>query len=55
MLSDSFYNAPNDKILKLLLQRGVRAYTYVLNSTLDGLKNIQGNPQNILKNGEIYC
>ncbi|KAG8184343.1 hypothetical protein JTE90_006746 [Oedothorax gibbosus] len=50
MLSDSFFNAPNDKILKLLLQRNVRAYMYVLNNSLDGLKNIQGNPQNILKN-----
>lgn len=38
MISDSFYKAPVDKMVKLLLQRNIKTYQYVLNSTLEGLK-----------------
>lgn len=51
MLSDCYFNAPNDKMVKLLLQRNVRTYMYVLNNTLDGLKTIKGNPHNIFERG----
>ncbi|UYV81750.1 Gli, partial [Cordylochernes scorpioides] len=37
LLSDSYINAPNDKMAKLLMQRSVRTYLYVLNYTLEGL------------------
>ncbi|GIX75847.1 hypothetical protein CEXT_455751 [Caerostris extrusa] len=45
MLSDSYFKAPNDKMVKLLLQRDIRTYMYVLNNSLDGLKFVHGNPR----------
>lgn len=53
MLSDSYFKAPTDKMIKLLLQRNIKTYTYVLNSTLDGLKPILNHGFNILGNGRL--
>ncbi|XP_035225491.1 neuroligin-like protein glit-1 [Stegodyphus dumicola] len=47
MLSDSYVKAPNDKMLKLLLKRKIRTYTYVLNSSLEGLQSIKDHEHNI--------
>lgn len=35
MLSDSYFVAPHDKMMKLLLEKGFRVYAYVVNYTLD--------------------
>lgn len=37
MLSDSWYVAGTDKMVKLLLKNNVRTYMYVLNYTIEGL------------------
>ncbi|XP_022241664.1 cholinesterase-like isoform X1 [Limulus polyphemus] len=41
LLSDSFFVAPNDKMLKLMLQKGVETYMYVLNYTFEGLEELR--------------
>ncbi|CAL1261723.1 unnamed protein product [Larinioides sclopetarius] len=46
MMSDSYFKAPTDKMVKLLLQQNIRTYMYVLNNSLDGLHYVQGNPRN---------
>lgn len=38
MLSDFLYTAPNDKIVKLLVEQGVEVYMYVLNTTVESFK-----------------
>jgi neuroligin len=38
LLSDFLYTAPNDKIVKLLVEQGVEAYMYVLNTTVESFK-----------------
>ncbi|KAL0268985.1 UNVERIFIED_CONTAM: hypothetical protein PYX00_010741 [Menopon gallinae] len=38
MLSDFIYRAPTDKIIKLLLNRKVPVYLYVLNTTVEALR-----------------
>ncbi|RZC37209.1 neuroligin-4, Y-linked, partial [Asbolus verrucosus] len=38
MLSDFLYTAPNDKIVKLLVEQGVEVYMYVLNTTIESYK-----------------
>lgn len=35
MLSDFLYRAPSDKMAKLLLEKGVPVYMYVLNTTIE--------------------
>lgn len=35
MLSDSYFVAPHDKMMKLMLEKGFRVYAYVLNYTLE--------------------
>lgn len=35
LLSDFLYTAPNDKIIKLLVEQGVPVYMYVLNTTVE--------------------
>ncbi|GFY37174.1 esterase FE4 [Trichonephila inaurata madagascariensis] len=47
MLSDSYFKAPNDKMVKLLLQRNIRTYMYVLNNSLEGLHFVHGNPRSL--------
>ena len=37
MLSDSWFTAGNDKMVKLLLKKNVRTYMYALNYTMQGL------------------
>ena len=37
MLSDSWYVAGTDKMVKLLLKNNVKTYMYVLNYTIEGL------------------
>ena len=37
MITDSWYTAGNDKMVKLMLKNSVRTYMYVLNYTLEGL------------------
>ncbi|XP_054158093.1 neuroligin-2-like [Oppia nitens] len=37
MLTDSWFTAANDKMVKLMLQNNVRTYMYVLNYTIEGL------------------
>lgn len=54
MLSDSYYKASVDKMVKLLLQRNVKTYMYVLNSTLDGLKGNTGYNYGYLENGMFF-
>lgn len=38
MLSDFIYRAPSDLMMKLLVEKGVPCYSYVLNTTVEGLK-----------------
>lgn len=54
MLSDSFYKAPVDKMLKLLLQRNIKTYQYVLNSTLEGLKWTSDLRNDYLENSTYF-
>ncbi|XP_015921880.1 cholinesterase [Parasteatoda tepidariorum] len=41
MLSDSYFVAPNNKMMKLLLERNIRTYAYVLNGSLEGLESMR--------------
>lgn len=54
MLSDSYFKAPCDKMVKLLLRKNLKTYMYVLNSTLDGLQAIKTHDFNLLGNGEYF-
>uniref|UniRef100_A0A2M4BC65 Putative gliotactin n=1 Tax=Anopheles marajoara TaxID=58244 RepID=A0A2M4BC65_9DIPT len=38
LLSDFLYRAPTDKLVKLLVERNVPVYSYVMNTTIEGLK-----------------
>ncbi|XP_055594157.1 acetylcholinesterase isoform X2 [Uranotaenia lowii] len=38
LLSDFLYRAPSDKMVKLLVERKVPVYSYVMNTTIEGLK-----------------
>ncbi|KAG8232919.1 hypothetical protein J437_LFUL011028 [Ladona fulva] len=38
MLSDFFFRAPSDKMAKLLVEKGVPVYLYVLNTTVESLR-----------------
>ncbi|XP_023230746.1 acetylcholinesterase-like [Centruroides sculpturatus] len=38
MFSDAYYKAPNDKMIKLLLNNKIKTYMYVLNYTAEGLQ-----------------
>jgi hypothetical protein len=37
MITDSWFTAGNDKMVKLMLENDVRTYMYVLNYTIQGL------------------
>ncbi|XP_017782173.1 PREDICTED: neuroligin-4, Y-linked isoform X2 [Nicrophorus vespilloides] len=39
LLSDFLYVSPNDKMIKLLLEKDVKVYMYVLNTTVESFKN----------------
>lgn len=41
LLSDSYFVAPNDKMLKLMLKNDVKTYMYVLNYTIEGLVELR--------------
>lgn len=41
MLSDSYFVAPHDKVMKLLLDKGFRVYAYVVNYTLESYPRLQ--------------
>ncbi|XP_050040441.1 cholinesterase isoform X1 [Dermacentor andersoni] len=41
MLSDSYFVAPHDKVMKLLLNKGFRVYAYVVNYTLESYPRLQ--------------
>ncbi|XP_022255482.1 cholinesterase-like [Limulus polyphemus] len=41
LLSDSYFVAPNDKMLKLMLKNDVKTYMYVLNYTIEGLAELR--------------
>lgn len=38
MMSDYLYRAPNDKIVKLLVEQNIPVYMYVMNTTVEALK-----------------
>ena len=44
MYSDSWYVAGVDKMAKLMLKNGIKTYMYVLNYTIEGMKNTPTRP-----------